>query len=56
MPSTSSSTASEKCSWEVSFDKNKFTKDEEGNYENVDDILMIVIKISWNIYLQSSYK
>ena len=41
MPSTSSSTTSEKCSWEVSFDKNKFTKDEKGNYENALDDMSI---------------
>ena len=41
MPSTNSSTTSEKCSWEVSFDKNKFTKDEEGNYENALDDMSI---------------
>ena len=41
MPSTSSSTTSEKCSWEVSFDKNKFIKDEEGNYENALDDMSI---------------
>ena len=41
MPSTNSSTTSEKCSWEVSFDKNEFTKDEEGNYENALDDMSI---------------